>query len=926
VGRQAQLGQLRAALRTTAAGRGGCIVVEGLPGIGKSALLTATCDMAEEFAMAVATGRATELDQLAPMSTLVLALQSNPALAPRIIELATDGKPLWLAHRVGDVIKSNARSCPLVIAIDDAHWADELTAFALQILAPTLTQAPVLLLLARGTALIRQPIQNTVDRLAAEGAVRLPVGPLDDDAILQMCTGLLGVRPDKSLLDVVARGGGNPFLVEELVRGLREAGQLNIRNGLAHLARSDLPALFLDAVGRRLRDLSPQAHRLLEAGAVLGRPFTVHEVARLAGTGAVELIPAAKEAVQAGALIGNESELSFRHDLVREAVYDAMPCPVRAALHREAATVVMDEGRPPLTVADHLLRGGHISSQRAIDVLIQAAESAAPSTPSKAADLLLRVLDVPGEHHQYRPCLTARTVRLLARVGRVVEARELGERGLRDGLSSPDTGALMLGLSEALKHADHNHAVIDTATAALARSDIPDAVRAQLLAVKAHALLRTGEFETVDAMAAQAAQLGKAARNNEAVVFATAARSRVALSGGHLAKGLAYAREAVAVADVHGGDALHWHPRLWLAQALIAGDRFTEADTVLATGQREAEQLGTGWSQPLWHYYRAQLRIAAGQLSEALAEAEAGARIAEQSNAPGHSVPLLALLGHIFLLRNDMTRARSYVNRAQKLARAEGSVGPELAWRVAMVEDSEGHPEGAPQALADVCALLPGRSQLLVDDPGAGVRLVRMARQAGQHEHARQVVAAAHMLADRNLGVSSLRAAAAHAAGVLDDDISALRDAVSVYRLSPRPLARAAALEDAALAEEASGRREQAIELLGEAADQYASAGACRDYARVRRELQRRGNRRKSRVAPNAKGEWAGLTECEHRVARLVAEGLTNRQVAVRLFISPHTVDSHLRRSFMKLGVNSRVELTRQILAHDAEFPAPPIT
>ena len=231
--------------------------------------------------------------------------------------------------------------------------------------------------------------------------------------------------------------------------------------------------------------------------------------------------------------------------------------------------------------------------------------------------------------------------------------------------------------------------------------------------------------------------------------------------------------------------------------------------------------------------------------------------------------------------------------------------------------DGTDEPESALHTLSGVYGRLPDRVYLLTQEPRAAARLVRIAQRGGAPRQAETVVAAARALAERNPEVTSLVGAARHAEGVLRKDVGTLRSAVHAYRASPRPLDRAAAREDAALAENAAGRRQDAISLLGEAIDEYTASGSKRDAARAHRALRGLGGgRRKAQRSKEKRTAWGDLTESEMRVVRLVAEGLTNRQVASRLFLSPHTVDSHLRHSFTKLGVNSRVELTRMVMAH----------
>jgi DNA-binding CsgD family transcriptional regulator len=158
-------------------------------------------------------------------------------------------------------------------------------------------------------------------------------------------------------------------------------------------------------------------------------------------------------------------------------------------------------------------------------------------------------------------------------------------------------------------------------------------------------------------------------------------------------------------------------------------------------------------------------------------------------------------------------------------------------------------------------------------------------------------------------------AVARHARGLLDDDEACLREAVRLMGDSERPLVRASAQEDLARLVGADRPRE-AVALLDDALSAYTAAGAERDAARARRRLRDLGVRRRRTLGPpGGQHGLAALTRAEQEVVRLVAQGGTNREVAARLFLSPHTVNTHLRNAFTKLGVRSRVELARRVAA-----------
>ena len=191
------------------------------------------------------------------------------------------------------------------------------------------------------------------------------------------------------------------------------------------------------------------------------------------------------------------------------------------------------------------------------------------------------------------------------------------------------------------------------------------------------------------------------------------------------------------------------------------------------------------------------------------------------------------------------------------------------------------------------------------------IQLVRIALATNDDELAESTVAAAECRSASNPDVRTIAAAAAHARGLMTGDIEELAWAVEAFQDGPRPLALASALEDLGAASVKRGDTERAIDAFGRALTIYAQAGAAWDAGRVRSRLRAQGVRRRLITSDRPETGWAALTESERAVAELVADGLTNREVAERLFLSPHTVGTHLRHVFTKLDINSRVELTR---------------
>jgi DNA-binding CsgD family transcriptional regulator len=194
---------------------------------------------------------------------------------------------------------------------------------------------------------------------------------------------------------------------------------------------------------------------------------------------------------------------------------------------------------------------------------------------------------------------------------------------------------------------------------------------------------------------------------------------------------------------------------------------------------------------------------------------------------------------------------------------------------------------------------------------------VRMALAADDHELAEHATAAARRRSDLNPGVPTLQATAALATGLISRRQADLAGAVKFYKMGPRPLLLASALEELGVLAVESGERQEGIDAFSHALIVYAGAGATWDARRARGRLRALGVRRRLGSPQRPEGRRV-LTDSEASVARLVADGLTNREVAERLFLSPHTVNGHLRNVFKKLGVNSRVDLARIVVTDES--------
>jgi DNA-binding CsgD family transcriptional regulator len=360
-----------------------------------------------------------------------------------------------------------------------------------------------------------------------------------------------------------------------------------------------------------------------------------------------------------------------------------------------------------------------------------------------------------------------------------------------------------------------------------------------------------------------------------------------------------------------------WEATLWTSVGHPARS-LAIIDPELAAARRD------GRTGPLlmWSSFRARALFDAGRLEESRAEAE-GVLEAEELDMVGGLQDLLVVYA---LLRSALHAGWAEVVHARR-ERVQRMVADETSqirrnglWLTALIADDAGDVDGALAAAAEAVAVLdrPGPSMSGLPDVSDEVVLTRLALRGGDRETAARAVAAAERRSGGNPGHVVAAAVARQARGLHDGDEACLREAVRLLDGTERPLLLASAREDLARVV-AADRPREAIALLDEALLAYGPAGAEHDAARARRRLRELGVRRRRTLGPSGPPDGlAGLTPTERTVVGLVAEGRTNQQVATQLFVSPHTVNTHLRNAFTKLGVRSRVELARLVVAQDA--------
>jgi len=288
-----------------------------------------------------------------------------------------------------------------------------------------------------------------------------------------------------------------------------------------------------------------------------------------------------------------------------------------------------------------------------------------------------------------------------------------------------------------------------------------------------------------------------------------------------------------------------------------------------------------------------------------------------------HAVPLLATVA---LRRGDLRAAERYAQRLPALGHhyGFGYVTDRARLVEAQVIEARQGPRAALATLADVLADLPEHRSVLLADPGNAPWLVRTALAAGDQALAERVESAISEISRGNPTFAVIRASAEYASGLLHTDVTRLQHAAAELR---DPWTRARAAEDLGVHLATAGRQDEAARALDEALREFTRLGAKRDGARTRRLLRELGVRHRHWAADKRPAEgWESLTDTEQATARLVAQGLTNQEAASQLFVSSHTVAFHLRQVFRKLGIRSRVELTRITLEEGRmDDDAPPL-
>jgi DNA-binding CsgD family transcriptional regulator len=899
-GREPELGELQALVDLVSlTGSGGLALVRGEPGIGKTTVLAEMASRAAAAGFAVGSGKADELHSMVPFSSLAACLWQGerPLLSGGVFaDLAQDrDQRIWLVERLAEAIEDRAGNGPVLIALDDAQWADPLSRFALKQLPARLASSPVLWILAA-----RQDPVGLADEIAAAsaGALRtaiVPLGPLSGAAIGQLAGDTLGPVAGTRVLGLLNGAGGNPFLAVEMLTGLHpdEASDEPVPPGLVVGVRG------------RLKSLQPATLRFLQMGAVLGRIFAFHEAAALCGESTTVLIPALEEAVGAGLLDDDGDQLVFRHDLLRQAVYVDIRPSARKALHREAARHLARAGSRPIDVVPHILRGAVPGDEEAIALLRCAAEDVLPVEPELSADLMTRALELAPSGQPLWFDVGERAIVCLSRAGRNREAVSTGDR-LLAGCPPPETvGRLQAALGAPLWHLDLAGELRSRVETALSIGGAAPEVAARLNALHALTLSRGRDL-------ASAREAGERALRDAIATGDRQAHVAALFGLGEIAQNAAENAEAVTRFT-----ALSAVDAAFLPEQIVAHlhmDDFAAAERLLliaSDGAGPVRQAMMLWAQ-------SQYDLGLGRLDDAEAGLVTMERLEDDVQAPVQQVNARVIRFWTALLRGDQPAAHEHLLAARERLAVKPNPGNTAAVRFleALHADAAGDLGLALKKLRQVqndgCFM---RWRLLRIGAASAIR---MALRGADRDLAEDLATQVGVYAGQNPAVPTARGLAAQAAGLVENDPAMLEQWVEVFTPGRRPVLRGAALTDLGRVLLARDRKAQAITAFTQARGIWAESGAHAMAARMQREIGEAGGHRRLPgpiAAERPVQGWGALTASERKVARLIAEGHTNRSAADLLVVSPHTVNTHLTSVFRKLSVNSRVQLANAVMA-----------
>lgn len=925
VGREADLAALRDALKRTRGAEPSAVLVGGEAGVGKTRLVEEFARVAVDDGAHVLTGQSLELGEeglpYAPFAGALRELVHRegtgvfegrehdfvrllPELGPP--ESGGDARRGHLFESVAALFARLSADRPLVLVLEDLHWADRSTRDLIGFLVRSARLPRVLILgtyrsdeLHRGHPL--RPFLAELDRV--RGVQRRELDRLDRDGTAEMLTHLLGLEPEPGAVDRInERAQGNPFFIEQFAAS---------GDGCA-----DIPDNLRDLLLSRVDQLSEPAQRVLRVAAVGGTRFGHDLLTRVAGMDEAELESALRAVVAAQLIVVDPAGgYEFRHALVREAVHDDLLPGEHARLHARYAEAVEAEphlvtvGRAPAEVAHHW-HAAH-DHPRALVAAHRAADDAGRRYAyGEQARLLDRVLElwelVPDAGERLGTChldLLEEAALVAIDAGEIMRALSLTRHALAglDAEAEPLRAArLLVRRGKLLQNAGKSDGAAESREAYRLLQTAPGgAERVALLADVAYVLVPVDDAEA-SRIVQDVLEAAETVGDVQIQVSATITAGRVCAGRMPVEEALPLMYDAAERARTHDDWPNLARALVNISDGLYELGRYADSAEAAAEGVPHADRVGVSRTTGVFLLANyAEALIALGHWDEADARLAEAARL----DPPGTlAVPALRLRARLRL-------ARGHDSAGQLVERAVAFLGKpflhadnrlylsELRLLAALCRDDD----AAVRAAAEAALAEPE----ITLRPRYGWTLLTAAARAvdrlGDDDlRSRVTTLAAATPAERPVD----RAYAAQVAAIMGRDLGCWREAVAGWRADGQKYPLAVALLGFAGAAAGAGERAAAAEAIEEAAEIAGALGARPLIEEAATLAQRLG----LRSAQPAAGGTEVLTAREREVLRLVAEGHSNARIAERLYISPKTASVHVSRIIAKLEVGNRVE------------------
>ena len=919
VGRDAELASLRGFVSSIPAGAV-VLPLEGDAGVGKSTLWAAGLEDAAERGFRVLAARPAEsemalsfsgigdlLDPVLDEALAPLSAAQNRALS-RALVLGDDEGPPPDPHAIGlallNALRVLADELPVVVAIDDVQWLDPASASGLAYAGRRLRSERVGVLLSRRSGLEGIVLTELRRSLPPNRVRTVDVGPLDTGALHHVVQSHLGLVLPKPVLDEVRNAsGGNPFYALEIVRSLRRSG-VSVDGGHP----LPVPESLHDLVHGRLQALPPQSRDFLFAAAAHAHPT----IAVTEAASGIDRETGLRPALAAGIVDLDKSRIRFTHPLLAAGAYETADRARRAEIHARLAELLDDPearawqlaasiGTPDEAVADALEEAAqHARRRGALRSAAQMLDRASELTPSdRRGDALRRAVDAAFRHFE-----SGDSRRAEAQLRDVIAPLNPGPERARAAVI-----LARIRLYEAPEEANELFAQVvaeaegDSETLAVAHEGV--AACSVWMFVRLDEVLRHSGVAL-----ALALEIGNDAL--AAHVLTTRLTAEVLL--GRATAGTT-AESAAALQDSAADRRILDQPLVSVAEYWKWVDSHERARAVLVDLIQHAHDLGDENAQPWLLFLLGDVERILGRLEAALDCARTGKEAAEQSGQPlfaGHNLALESLV------QAQLGRPSEARDAARRLLGAPGDnyeriISAEALGHLGLVL---GTPEEAVAELEPPLAFVrreaiaePGVSRFAVD-------LIEALVELGRRDDALEILDWYEGNARRLERLSALancrrcRGFLAAQAGELGTALADFDEALSWHSRVEIPLDRGRTLLALGVAQRRAKRRREARATLESALAVFEGVGAALWAERARGELRRISGR-----APTT----GALTPAEERVAALVAEGKTNREVAAALFLSDRTVEGHLSHIFGKLGVRHRTELARALASRQSQ-------